>query len=178
MAAILHDTVEDTDTSIEEIEKLFGPKVARIVYEVTDDSALPWQDRKAQQIVNAKKCSFEAKLVKMADKIYNLRDIARAYPVGWTEIRVQRYYDWAKQVCSGLSGTNSHLENKLNDIFTDRSRYVEVEKICVDTRGHECCPDYADFAVTVSTDMDLLGSGQESVRGLSNNDQEFQDPST
>lgn len=81
-AALLHDTVEDTDTSLAELEAKFGPVVARIVQEVTDDKRLPKQERKRQQVEHAPHCSCQAKLVKLADKLYNLRDLNRCTPVG------------------------------------------------------------------------------------------------
>ena len=81
-AALLHDTVEDTDTSLAELEAKFGPVVARIVQEVTDDKSLPKQERKRQQVEHAPHCSHQAKLVKLADKLYNLRDLNRCMPVG------------------------------------------------------------------------------------------------
>lgn len=81
-AALLHDTVEDTDTSPQELEENFGPVVAGIVQEVTDDKSLPKQERKRQQVEHAPHCSHQAKLVKLADKLYNLRDLNRCTPVG------------------------------------------------------------------------------------------------
>lgn len=81
-AALLHDTIEDTDTSAAELEAKFGPVVARIVREVTDDKSLPKQERKRQQVAHAPHCSHQAKLVKLADKLYNLRDLNRCTPVG------------------------------------------------------------------------------------------------
>lgn len=93
LAAILHDTVEDTDTTFEEIESEFGRKVRQIVEEVTDDKRLPKQERKRLQIVHAPNISREAKLVKLADKLYNLRDIERCIPIGWTNNRVKEYFN-------------------------------------------------------------------------------------
>ena len=81
-AALLHDTVEDTDTTPAELEATFGPTVARIVQEVTDDKSLPKQERKRLQVEHAPHCSHQAKLVKLADKLYNLRDLNRCTPVG------------------------------------------------------------------------------------------------
>lgn len=81
-AALLHDTVEDTDTTPAELEAKFGATVARIVQEVTDDKSLPKQERKLLQVEHAPHCSREAKLVKLADKLYNLRDLNRCTPVG------------------------------------------------------------------------------------------------
>ncbi|KAM9366624.1 guanosine-3',5'-bis(diphosphate) 3'-pyrophosphohydrolase MESH1 isoform 2-T2 [Symphorus nematophorus] len=119
-AALLHDTVEDTDTSPAELEAKFGTIVARIVQEVTDDKSLPKQERKRQQVEHAPHCSRQAKLVKLADKLYNLRDLNRCTPVGWSAERVQEYFVWASEVVKGLRGTNSALEEKLDELFRQR----------------------------------------------------------
>lgn len=143
-AALLHDTVEDTDTSITELEAVFGQTVARIVQEVTDDNTLTKQERKRQQVEHAPYCSHQAKLVKLADKLYNLRDLNRCTPSGWTEERVQEYFVWAAQVVRGLRGTNQTLENNLQQLFKQRGvemwlpldslsechTYVSGEKSC------------------------------------------------
>lgn len=92
LAAILHDTVEDTDTTFEEIEKEFGYKVTQVVREVTDDKTLPKARRKQLQIEHAPNLSREAKLVKLADKLYNLRDLKKSIPIGWTSERVTEYF--------------------------------------------------------------------------------------
>lgn len=86
MAAILHDTVEDTDTTFDELEQHFGKKVRAIVAECTDDKSKPKMERKRRQIEHASKVSHEAKLVKLADKLYNLRDLQQTIPDGWTEV--------------------------------------------------------------------------------------------
>ncbi|XP_077375292.1 guanosine-3',5'-bis(diphosphate) 3'-pyrophosphohydrolase MESH1 [Festucalex cinctus] len=119
-AALLHDTLEDTDTNPEELETKFGQIVARIVQEVTDDKSLPKQERKRLQVEHAPHCSHQAKLVKLADKLYNLRDLNRCTPVGWTAERVQQYFLWAADVVKGLRGTNSALEQKLDELFRQR----------------------------------------------------------
>ncbi|CAB0020679.1 unnamed protein product [Nesidiocoris tenuis] len=117
MAALLHDTVEDTDTTFDEIESNFGPKIRSIVEEVTDDKALPKMERKFLQIENAPKSSYEAKLVKLADKLYNLRDLQKETPSGWTVDRVKEYFLWSAQVVNGLRGTNKAIEDKLDEVF-------------------------------------------------------------
>lgn len=116
-AALLHDTVEDTDTSFEEVEQNFGPRVRKIVEEVTDDRSLPKAERKRLQVERAAKKSPQAKLVKLADKIYNLRDLQRSLPEGWTEERRREYFAWAKKVCDNLKGTNQALEDILEEIY-------------------------------------------------------------
>ena len=109
-AALLHDTVEDTATTPEELEAAFGERVARIVAEVTDDKALPKAERKRLQVEHAGELSPEAKLVKLADKICNLRDVAERAPPSWDLARRREYFDWAKRVVDGLRGTHPRLE--------------------------------------------------------------------
>ena len=109
-AALLHDTVEDTATTPEELVETFGARVARIVAEVTDDKALNKADRKRLQVENAAHLSPEAKLVKLADKICNLRDVAERPPAGWDLARRREYFDWAKRVVDGLRGSHPRLE--------------------------------------------------------------------
>jgi guanosine-3',5'-bis(diphosphate) 3'-pyrophosphohydrolase len=109
-AALLHDTVEDTETTPEEIEREFGAEVRSIVDEVTDDKALPKVDRKRLQIEHAAEASAKAKLVKLADKICNLRDMATSPPAGWPDQRRREYFDWAKAVIDQLRGASPKLE--------------------------------------------------------------------
>ncbi len=110
IAAILHDTVEDTETTAQELVRFFGQEIADIVLEVTDDKSLLKAERKQQQIDHAPTISRRAKLVKLADKICNLRDIANSPPAGWSLRRKQEYFDWAKAVIDGLRGVHPSLE--------------------------------------------------------------------
>ncbi len=119
-SALLHDTVEDTDTSPEELEQEFGPAIRRIVLEVTDDTRLPRQERKRLQIEHAKEASRSARLVKLADKICNLRDLASSPPAGWSGERVAAYYDWAKEVVDGIRGTHGVLESLFDNAYATR----------------------------------------------------------
>lgn len=109
-AALLHDTVEDTETTLEELHARFGAEVAGIVAEVSDDKSLPKQERKRLQIVHAPHASPRAKLVKLADKIANLRDLAARPPHDWPEARRADYIGWSGKVVDGLRGTNAALE--------------------------------------------------------------------
>ena len=88
----------------------FGPRIARIVAEVTDDKTLPKADRKRLQIEHAPSISREAKLVKLADKLVNLRDVAERPPAKWDLARRREYFDWARQVVEGMRGTHPRLE--------------------------------------------------------------------
>ena len=109
MAAVLHDTVEDTETSYDELRERFGKKVADVVMEVTDDKSLPKAERKQRQIEHAPRMSKRAALVKLADKTCNLRDVVGSPPAGWPLRRKQEYFDWAKQVVDGLPPVNDKL---------------------------------------------------------------------
>ncbi len=109
IAALLHDTVEDTDTSFEEIGALFGAKVADVVREVTDDKSLPKEDRKRLQIEHAPHIGKRAALVKLADKTSNLRDVASSPPRGWPLERRRAYFDWAKAVVDALPPVSRKL---------------------------------------------------------------------
>lgn len=109
-AALLHDTIEDTATTAEELEQEFGSAITSIVLEVTDDQLLPRADRKRLQIEHAAHASAQAKLVKLADKTSNLRDVAVNPPETWSLERRQEYFDWAKQVIDQLRGVHPQLE--------------------------------------------------------------------
>jgi GTP diphosphokinase / guanosine-3',5'-bis(diphosphate) 3'-diphosphatase len=110
MAALLHDTVEDTATTFEQLEQSFGADVTAIVREVTDDKRVPKAERKRLQIEHAAGLSRRAKLVKLADKICNLRDLRSSPPVDWSPERKREYFDWARQVVDRMRGTHPQLE--------------------------------------------------------------------
>ena len=109
-AAILHDTVEDTETTPEELESHFGSNVRSIVLEVTDDKSLQQHARKAMQVEHAPHLSQDAQALKLADKTSNIFDVAFSTPVDWAPDRQLEYFDWASQVVAGLRGCNSALE--------------------------------------------------------------------
>jgi len=109
-AAVLHDTIEDTQTTYDELAGRFGSGVADVVLEVTDDKSLPKTERKQLQIDHAPQLSRAAKLVKLADKIANLRDVSDHPPAQWPLERRREYFDWAKRVVDGLRGTHPKLE--------------------------------------------------------------------
>lgn len=117
MAAILHDTIEDTKTTRAELQRHFGPVVASVVAEVTDEKGQSKRLRKRMQVVHAPKLSGRAKLVKLADKISNLRDIIARPPATWDTVRKQEYFDWAKRVVDGLRGTHPQLEAEFDRVY-------------------------------------------------------------
>ncbi len=119
-AALLHDTVEDTRTTREELEAAFGAEIAKIVVEVTDDKTLGKQQRKQAQVDHAPNLSTPAKAVKLADKIANLRDVAACPPPDWPLARRQGYFDWARQVIDGLRGSHPLLEAAFDAAYAQR----------------------------------------------------------
>lgn len=117
MAALLHDTIEDTGATAEELDFLFGKEVTSIVLEVTDDKTMEWQSRKDYQIVKAPNLSKEAKLVKLADKICNVTDIVNE-PPDWSPERKRKYLNWAKKVVDALGEeVNLHLEERFEEQY-------------------------------------------------------------
>jgi guanosine-3',5'-bis(diphosphate) 3'-pyrophosphohydrolase len=119
-AALLHDTIEDTETTAAELEGEFGAEVSRIVAEVTDDKSLPKAERKRLQVEHAAHVSHQAQLVKLADKIANLRDVASAPPDRWDLQRRQDYFDWSKRVIDRLRGAHPALEAAFDEAFQAR----------------------------------------------------------
>lgn len=116
-AALLHDTIEDTETTADELTAIFGDKVTGIVLEVTDDKCLDKDVRKEEQVRHAPYISPEAKLVKLADKICNLRDILASPPADWSSQRKRAYFEWAVRVVAGLRGVHAGLESTFDDIY-------------------------------------------------------------
>lgn len=122
-AALLHDVVEDTKTTLAEIHASFGPIVANMVAEVTDDKSLPKSQRKRAQVDHAVTMSYGARLVKLADKLYNLRDLRRNPPPDWPLSRIRGYFVWCRAVVDGMRGTNAKLEQKLAEIFASEIEF-------------------------------------------------------
>jgi guanosine-3',5'-bis(diphosphate) 3'-pyrophosphohydrolase len=119
VGALLHDIIEDTETEPQEIEQLFGSEVLSIVLEVTDDKSLPKTERKLLQIERASGLSQAAKLIKIADKICNVRDVISSPPAKWSQERRVEYLKWTKKVVAGLRGCNQALESLYRDIVEE-----------------------------------------------------------
>ncbi len=109
-AALLHDTVEDTGTSPEELRENFGDQITGLVLECTDDKHLPKVERKRLQVVNASHKSPRAKLIKISDKICNINDIINTPPPDWSLQRRVEYLEWAEKVVAGLRGGCAELD--------------------------------------------------------------------
>lgn len=148
-AALLHDTVEDTDTSPEDLESVFGSEVAEVVSEVTDDKSLAKAQRKRLQIEHTPRLSDRAKMIKIADKTCNVRDIGAKPPADWDNQRRQEYFEWAGQVVAGCRGVNPDLEAYFDECVAKSQEQLarsfrrqeahcptKHQKSCNERRGH------------------------------------------
>jgi guanosine-3',5'-bis(diphosphate) 3'-pyrophosphohydrolase len=117
IAALLHDTIEDTGVTKQELIQVFGADVADLVVELTDDKLLPQAERKRLQIVNAPKKSVRAQVIKVADKISNLRAILSSPPPEWSLERKREYFEWAKQVVDGLTAPDQKLKSEFELLY-------------------------------------------------------------
>lgn len=126
-AAILHDTIEDTDTTREEIRDRFGEEILSIVLEVTDDKTLPKMVRKRLQVAHAAELSYEAKIVKLGDKLINCRDILNDPPDYWPLKRRQDYIQWGADVLYRIRGTNPQLEAAFDRVMTRAEEELDYQ---------------------------------------------------
>jgi guanosine-3',5'-bis(diphosphate) 3'-pyrophosphohydrolase len=117
VAAVLHDTIEDTRTTCEELEHRFGREVRSLVEEMTDDKRLPKEERKRLQVEHARRASHRAKLIKLGDKICNVRDVTHSPPADWSIERRREYLDWTEQVVAGCRGVNAALEQYYDELL-------------------------------------------------------------
>ena len=117
-AGWLHDTIEDTDTTREELSQKFGERVAGLVVEVTDDMSLPKPERRRLQVVDASHKSPGARLIKIADKISNIGARILSEPTPEERCDLIDYTAWAEQVVAGCRGGNAWLDRTFDDTVT------------------------------------------------------------
>ena len=129
IAAVLHDTIEDTETTEEEITKLFGATVIGYVSELTDDKSLPKARRKELQIEHAPHLSNGAKYIKLGDKISNISDVSKNPPDGWSDERRLEYICWGENVIAGLRGVNANLENHFDELIVAARAAIEKPQV-------------------------------------------------
>ena len=123
MGGLLHDTLEDTDATYEDLVQRFGREVASLVAEVTDDKSLPKEERKRLQIEKTPAKSRRAKLLKLADKTSNLRGLVASPPTGWSAERLRDYVVWAHDVVRSCRGLNPRLEAAFDEAHEKASRH-------------------------------------------------------
>jgi (p)ppGpp synthase/HD superfamily hydrolase len=124
MAGLLHDTIEDTDTTAHDLEERFGSDVTGLVLEATDDKSLPKETRKALQIETAPHKSFRAQTLKLADKISNLRSLLASPPAEWSSDRKRQYGEWARQVVQGFTQPNGVLKAQFERAYAELAESV------------------------------------------------------
>ena len=144
-AGLLHDTLEDTDASEAEIQALFGKRVLSIVKEVTNDPNLSGEENKQRQIDHAPTMSIEGKLVKLADRLYNVKDLENP-PPSWSDDKIDQYYNWGKKLLVALKDTNQALEIALDHLLQSK---WQLEKNIQATKTQQKQP--ADQKSTEST---------------------------
>jgi len=116
-AAWLHDTLEDTETTPEELEANFDKRVRQLVEEVSDDKSLPKDERKQMQIQHAPTLSQDAVLIKLGDKISNIIDVTNTPPINWNLERRKKYLDWAEMVIDNCPKVNTALEQHFAEVL-------------------------------------------------------------
>ncbi|MFT5538821.1 MAG: (p)ppGpp synthase/HD superfamily hydrolase [Alphaproteobacteria bacterium] len=116
-AGVLHDVLEDTGTTPDELRALFGPAVADIVEEVTDPADLSEVDRRRHQVDHAHELSAPAKLLKIADKTSNIRERLAHRPEGQSDEQIRDYIEWGEMVVAGCRGLNEKLEDAFNEAY-------------------------------------------------------------
>lgn len=122
ISAILHDTLEDTDAKENEIKTLFGPRVLYTVKELTNDSNLSTEENKQRQVDHASSMSLDAQLVKLADRLYNVKDLKNP-PLNWSIDKINNYYDWGEKLLKSLKGTNETLEIALEEEIRNHKKF-------------------------------------------------------
>ncbi len=125
IAAVLHDTLEDTTATIKELTKYFGLKVTDIVAEVSDDKSLDKNERKQRQVRHAPSLTYGARVVKLGDKLVNCRDILSSPPAGWSKRRMQEYIQWAFDVIEQIRGTNNYLEAAFDTLVIEAEEQLD-----------------------------------------------------
>lgn len=118
MAAVLHDVVEDTETTYEEVRRLFGERVASIVREVTDDKSQSEKERKKHTVKHIAGKSEEARLLKLSDLIANVYDVIH-HPPNWSDDRKGRYFDWSEEVAGAMRGVHPAMEKRLRELLAE-----------------------------------------------------------
>jgi guanosine-3',5'-bis(diphosphate) 3'-pyrophosphohydrolase len=119
-AALLHDTIEDTPTVYDDLAERFGERVAKLVAQLTDDKRLPKQKRKREQVRHARHISRDAKRIKLADKLCNLREVLASPPANWGKARRLAYFTWSRKVVNRMRGVNRPLERAFDAAYARR----------------------------------------------------------
>jgi HD domain len=129
VAALLHDVLEDTPTGYDDLVATFGQRVARIVQENSDDMTLPKPERQRARLAAMSKKSREARLVKFADVISNLRAIAVSPPAGWSNDRRLGYLNSCRNLADAGRGANTEIERMFDDTAREVEQAIRTEDL-------------------------------------------------
>ena len=127
VAAVLHDTLEDTETTPAELATVFGPAIRDLVQEITDDKSLVKAERKMRQAAGAPRLSDRAKLIRIADKIANAHDVIHHPPAHWDLKRRRDYLEWTAEVVAGCRGVNARLEAAYDQTLQEGRPILEAQ---------------------------------------------------
>ncbi len=125
VAGLLHDTIEDTETTFAELEEEFGREVADLVAEVSDNKTLEKAERKRLQIEKTPAKSDRAKMLKLADKTSNLHSMIHSPPADWSLERKREYFEWASAVVAGCRGVNEYLEKEFDRTWRRGMKFLD-----------------------------------------------------
>lgn len=128
VAALLHDTVEDTKITFADIQKSFGTTAEGYVRELTDNMSLPQEERMKLQIETAPKKSLAAAQIKLADKYDNLKSLQSNPPATWDQKKIDEYFLSAKKVTSSLPAANVPLKKAVDDVISQYKPVVVEQK--------------------------------------------------
>jgi guanosine-3',5'-bis(diphosphate) 3'-pyrophosphohydrolase len=90
-------------------------------------------ERKRLQVVHAPGLSYEARIIKFADKLNNCRDILHLPPAGWSMTRKQEYFQWCFDVVYQIRGANAALESALDAVFKEAEEKLDFQIESFDT---------------------------------------------
>jgi len=127
MAGALHDVIEDTEVTAEELAASFGAEITALVLEVTDDKALSYAERKRRQVETAPLISPRAKLIKLADRTSNLRSLVASPPKLWDGARRREYARWSREVAVHCLGLNAMLDRAFEEAYQAAAKQAGLE---------------------------------------------------
>ena len=161
-AALLHDVVEDTDYTVEDIENIFGPKIAQIVDGLTKISGGIFGDRASAQAENFKKLlltmsnDIRVILIKIADRLHNMRTLGSMLPNKQYKIAGETLYIYAPLANRlGLYKIKTELEN-LSFKYEHPEEYAEIEEK-LNATAAERDKVFNDFTAPIRTQLDKMG---------------------
>jgi GTP pyrophosphokinase len=161
-AALLHDVVEDTDYTVEDLENIFGPKIAQIVDGLTKISGGVFAEKASQQAENFRKLiitmseDIRVILIKIADRLHNMRTLGSMPSAKQYKIAGETQYIYAPLAHRlGLFRIKTELEN-LSFKFEHPDSYLEIEnKLAVDEEARN--QFYKDFSDPINQKLTELG---------------------